>query len=418
MASRSIAAPAGPSLALIVMVGLVIMLNYIDRGAVSIAAPLIKAEMGLSATAYGLVVSAFFWTYVPVLVLAGWLADRVSVWRLMAGGVFIWAVATLLMGFVGVEGRSNPAWASGVAAFVVLRLLMGVGEGVAFPSAAKLMARAPEHRRGSANIALSGGLAIGPLVGTLAGGAIMAQYGWRPMFIVFGLVTLAWLLPWLARRSEVDAPMGNDDRGAVAYPMLLRTPSLWAISAYHFSGTYALYFILAWLPLYLVNVRGYDIADMALLTAFFYLGQTAGAAFSGALTDWLIKGGRAPSAVRRNLGLVASAISATGVVGIAYTDTTLALMAWVVPTSLCFGTITGVLFVAGQTLAGPESAGRWVGLQSGIGNLAGVIGPVITGAIVDSAGYMPAFWLAAAVIVAGALAFAIGVPRVAAVRWG
>ena len=74
------------STGLIVMVGAAIMLNYIDRGAVSIAAPLIKDEMGLSATGYGLVVSAFFWTYVPVLVLAGWLADRISVWKLMAGG--------------------------------------------------------------------------------------------------------------------------------------------------------------------------------------------------------------------------------------------------------------------------------------------------------------------------------------------
>ena len=94
-------AATGPSAALVVMVGLAIMLNYVDRGAVSIAAPLIKDEMGLSATGYGLVVSAFFWTYVPVLLLAGWLADKVSVHRLMAVGVAIWALATLMMGFAG-----------------------------------------------------------------------------------------------------------------------------------------------------------------------------------------------------------------------------------------------------------------------------------------------------------------------------
>ena len=397
---------SGPSLTLIVMVGLVIMLNYIDRGAVSIAAPLIKDEMGLSATAYGFVVSAFFWTYVPVLILAGWLADRVSVWRLMAGGVFIWAVATLLMGFAG-----------GLAALVVLRLMMGIGEGVAFPSASKLMARAPEERRGSANIALSGGLAVGPLVGTLAGGAIMARFGWRPMFIVFGLVTLAWLLPWTRRRAEVDAPLQGDEVAAVAYPRLLRTPSLWALSVYHFSGTYALYFIIAWLPLYLVKARGYAIGDMALLTAFFYLGQTAGAAFSGGVTDWLIAGGRSPSSVRRGVGLLASAVAAVGIVAIAHTESTGALMAWLAPTSVCFGTVTGILFVSRQTLAGPASAGRWVGVQSGIGNLAGITGPVITGLIVDTMGYMPTFWLTAAIVVIGAVVFALGVPRVAPIDW-
>jgi predicted MFS family arabinose efflux permease len=89
-----------------------------------------------------------------------------------------------------------------------------------------------------------------------------------------------------------------------------------------------------------------------------------------------------------------------------------------VPTSICFGTITGILFVAGQTLAGPASAGRWVGVQSGFGNLAGVIGPVITGAMVDAGGYAPTFWLTAAIIVIGALVYAFGVPKVAPIDWG
>ena len=406
MGTRTIST-TGPSLALIVMVGLAIVLNYVDRGAVSIAAPLIKDEMGLSATGYGLVVSAFFWTYVPVRVLAGWLADRVSVWWLMAGGVAVWALATLMMGFAG-----------GLASLVVLRLLMGVGEGVAFPCASKLLARSPEDRRGSANIALSGGLAVGPLVGTLVGGAILVRYGWREMFIVFGALTLLWLVPWLGRRAEVDAPLGKDNREAVAWGPLLRTPSLWAVSLYHFSGVYTLYFILAWLPLYLVKVRGYQIGDMALLTAFFYLGQAAGAAISGTVTDRLVTAGRSSSAVVRSTGLIGAGISAIGVVAIAQSSSTIALMACLLPTSLAIGAMTGILFVVGQTLAGPQSAGRWVGVQAGIGNLAGIVGPVITGAIVDSAGYGPAFTLTAAIAVGGALIFALGVPRVAAVDWG
>jgi ACS family D-galactonate transporter-like MFS transporter len=395
------------STGLIVMVGAAIMLNYIDRGAVSIAAPLIKDEMGLSATGYGLVVSAFFWTYVPVLVLAGWLADRVSVWKLMAGGVAIWAAATLLMGFAG-----------GLVSLVILRLAMGVGEGVAFPSGSKLMARAPEERRGIANIALSGGLAMGPLVGTLAGGAILAAWGWRPMFVLFGAVTLLWLLPWLRLRGEVDAPLQGDAAGAVGYGRLLRTPPLWALSFYHFTGTYSLYFIIAWLPLYLVKVRGYDIADMALLTALFYAAQTLGATGFAFVGDRLIAGGRDVSAVRRGIGLFATGVAAVGILAIAQTEGTVALLAWLVPTGACFGAVTGTLFVVGQTLAGPASAGRWVGVQSGIGNLAGVTGPVITGAIVDSAGYGPAFVLTAAIAVAGALVFALGVPKVAPVDWG
>jgi MFS family permease len=408
MATRSVSAmaPPGPSLALVVMVGAAIMLNYIDRGAVSIAAPLIKDEMGLSATGYGLVVSAFFWTYVPVLLLAGWLADKISVHRLMAAGVAVWALATLLMGFAG-----------GLVALVILRLLMGVGEGVAFPCASKLMARAPEAKRGTANIALSAGLAMGPLVGTLAGGAILALYGWRPMFVVFGLVTLLWLLPWARLRGQVDLPAAAEHGSAVAYPRLLSTRALWAMSIYHFSGTYALYFVIAWLPLYLVKVRGYEIADMALLTALFYAGQTVGAAASAGLADRLIAGGRSASQVRRGVGVVCSGISAVGILAIANSETTPVLMAWLVITSLAFGTITGILFVCGQTLAGPASAGRWIGVQSAVGNLAGITGPVITGAIVDTAGYAPTFALTAGIVVAGGLVFALGAPRIAPVNW-
>ncbi len=397
---------AGPSLALVVMTGLAIMLNYVDRGAVSIAAPLIKDEMHLTATGYGLVVSAFFWTYVPALLLAGWLADRISVHRLMAGGVGLWALATFCTGFAG-----------GLASLVALRLAMGVGEGVAFPSASKLMARAPDHRRATVNIALSGGLAMGPLVGTLAGGAILEVADWRTMFIVFGLVTLLWLLPWARLRAEVDAPEAVAE-AAVAYPRLLATPSLWAMSVFHFAGTYSLYFIIAWLPLYLVKERGYGIGDMALLTAFFYLFQTIGTAASAAWIDRLIAAGRDAPAVRRAFAIGGFVISAAGVLVLPMTTSTITLMAVLVPTSLCFGCNTGILFTAGQTLAGAASAGRWVGVQSAVGNFAGIIGPVVTGVIVDRAGYAPAFTLTAVVVMAGLVVFLVGVRRVERLNWG
>ena len=91
---------------------------------------------------------------------------------------------------------------------------------------------------------------------------------------------------------------------------------------YHFSGTYALYFIIAWLPLYLVKVRGYDIADMVLLTALFYAGQTVGAAGSAAMADRLIARGVESARVRRVVGLVCSAFSVIGVLAIGQTETT------------------------------------------------------------------------------------------------
>lgn len=408
MATRSASvARSDPSALLVVMVGAAIMLNYIDRGAVSIAAPLIKGEMGLSATGYGFVVSSFFWTYVPFLLLSGWLADKVSVHRLMGAGVALWALATLATGFAG-----------GLVSLVLLRLLMGVGEGVAFPSASKLMARASEANRSTANIALAAGLASGPLVGTLAGAAILESFGWRPMFILFGLVTLLWLLPWARLQDEVELPPAAAAAApACAYPQLLATPALWAISTLHFTSTYCLYFIIAWLPLYLVNVRGYDVTDMSLLTALYYGGSTVGAIVSGRLIDRIIAGGGDAGRVRRTAALVCFGLSAIGVMALALTTTTWALIAVMVPMSLVGGTSTGLLFTIAQTLAGPASAGRWVGFQSAIGNFAGILGPVITGAIVDAAGYLPAFALTTTIGLVGVVVFALGIRQVAPVSW-
>ena len=120
-------------------------LNYVDRGAVGIAAPLMKSDLDLTATEFGLIVSAFFWVYAPVQLLVGWLVDRFSVYRLMAGGVLLWAVATLAMGFAG-----------GFTSLLVLRIMLGVGETIAFPGGSKIITRhVPPEQRGIANAALA-----------------------------------------------------------------------------------------------------------------------------------------------------------------------------------------------------------------------------------------------------------------------
>src|SRR3954452_9344474 len=85
---------------LIFLLGTAIFLNYVDRGAIAVAAPVMKGELGLSNEAYGLAAAAFFWVYAPVQLFAGWLCDRFSVYRLLALGIVIWAASTLLTGFV------------------------------------------------------------------------------------------------------------------------------------------------------------------------------------------------------------------------------------------------------------------------------------------------------------------------------
>src|SRR6187551_280061 len=136
--------------ALVLLLGTAVFLNYVDRGAIGIAAPLMKSELGLSDEAYGLIFSAFFWIYAPVQLFAGWLCDRFSVYRLMAVGILLWAGSTLLMGFAG-----------SAASLLVFRIMLGVGESISFPGSSKIIARhVPPERRGSANAALAAGIAL------------------------------------------------------------------------------------------------------------------------------------------------------------------------------------------------------------------------------------------------------------------
>src|SRR3982751_7011974 len=174
MATASIAKPTVVPQALVLLLGAAVFLNYVDRGAIGIAAPLMKSELGLSEEAYGLVFSAFFWIYAPVQFFAGWLCDRFSVYKLMAAGILLWAASTLLMGLAG-----------GFASLLVLRIMLGVGESISFPGSSKIIARhIPAERRGMANAAVAAGIAWGPAVGTLAGGLIVASLGWRAMVFV------------------------------------------------------------------------------------------------------------------------------------------------------------------------------------------------------------------------------------------
>src|SRR5262249_33350739 len=107
---------------LLILLGLAIVINYADRGNLSIAAPVIKTELQLSATQLGLLFSAFFFTYTALQFVVGGIVDRLGASRVLSAGLLIWSAATMAMGFAG-----------GFVALLILRLVLGVGESVAFP---------------------------------------------------------------------------------------------------------------------------------------------------------------------------------------------------------------------------------------------------------------------------------------------
>jgi MFS transporter, ACS family, D-galactonate transporter len=391
---------------LVLLLGAAIFLNYVDRGAIAVAAPLMKSELRLSATDFGVAVSAFFWVYAPVQLFAGWLCDRFSVYKLIAGGILLWAASTFLMGLVG-----------GFLSLLVLRVMLGVGESIAFPGASKVIARhVPPERRGSANAAVAAGLALGPAVGTLAGGLIVASQGWRAMFFVFGVATLLWLAPWRAVVRNLPT-VGHFDGGApVPLRSLLGKWSLWSISIVHSLGNYSFYFILTWIPLYLTKSRGFTITEMTLLASLGYAVQGACAIAYGQFSDWWTRSGRSEAVCRRWMMVASQTLAAAAILGLAYAHTTAEIGVLLCLAGAASASLSLNLYAVAQMFAGPRASGTWVGFQNSLGNLSGIFGPIITGIIVDHAGYATAFVVTAAIAAFGAIWWAVGIPAIRQVQ--
>ena len=398
----TIAATQRTGAALVVLLGAAVFLNYVDRGAIAIAAPVMKGELGLTPETYGLAVSAFFWVYAPVQLFAGWMCDRFSVYKLMAAGIMLWAASTLLMGFVG-----------GFLSLLVLRIMLGVGESIAFPGSSKIIARhVPVEQRGVANSALAMGIAFGPAVGTLAGGLIVASWGWRVMFVVFGLATLIWLFPWRQLVRALAVPVDAAAERRVPFALLIRKWPLWSMSIVHCLGNYCFYFLLAWLPLYLVTSRGFTITEMTFLATLGYTVQGVCAFAYGHFSDWWTRSGRSEAACRRWMMVASQFLAAFAILGLAFADTAVEIGILLCLAGAASASLSMNLYAIAQMFAGPRAAGTWIGFQNALGNLSGIFGPIITGILVQRSGYASAFYLTAAVAAFGALWWAFGVPKI------
>jgi MFS family permease len=393
---------------LVLLVTAAVFINYIDRGNLATAAPLMQGELHLSASQLGILLSAFYYGYVLCMPAMGWLAERYGAKRVLAAGVAIWSLATLTTGFAG-----------SFATLLALRVLLGIGESVAFPCASKVLAHAVEvGRLGVANGILSFGYLLGPAVGTLLGGYLMTVFGWRPVFVVFGGLSLLWLWPW--RQVRISPPAQTTQSSADTQPtfaQVLRRRELWGASLGHFASNYGYYFIVSWLPFYLVKSRGFSMGSMVAIASWAYLLNALSALAMGWLADRWIRAGRSATLVYKGImaaNHMAGIACMIGMVVLPATGTIAALFVF----EIVSGASYPGLFAIPQILAGPRASARWVGIQNAAGNVAGLIAPAITGILVDQTGLFDvAFALAAGVNVLGLIGWVLLLPKIAPIAW-
>ena len=400
---------------LVWLVGLVLalgfMINYIDRGNLSVAAPLLQGEFDLNPTHLGFLFSSFFVSYALMQIPAGLLVDRLNLKWVYAAAFVVWSLSNAAVAFAG-----------SFLSIVVLRILLSVGESVSLPASSKVFATLfREDQRGVANGILDSGIKVGPAVGVMLGGLFMARYGWRPWFLITGLGGLLWLIPWfsVARIMKADAgrqfAMCSEATGPEATGVtltlrqILSSPRAWATFVGSFCGGYVWYLMLTWLPAYLVMERQMPLSEMGIYGSLLFLTTAITSVATGFATDQMIRRGWSASKVRIRFAAAGLLLSALLVpAGLAPTPG--GALLFLLLTFAFFGFYSASVWAISQSIAGPRNIGRWAGIQNFVGSLGGVASPALTGWVVTATGsFQGAFVVTAAVVVFGALIYLFAV---------
>jgi MFS family permease len=373
-----------------------VAVNYIDRGALSVSATLISRDLSLAPEQMGLLLSAFFWSYALLQLLGGWLVDRFSVKVVFALSYAIWGVATMCTGLVA----TFPA-------LFAARLVLGAGESVAYPAYSRILVYSfPEQRRGLANALIDVGAKAGPALSTLIGGLLVNEIGWRAVFLALGAGSLIWLLPWSIWGPKDDIKAGEARPVTVSFGELLKCRQVWVTSFAMFCLGYTWYFLLTWLPTYLVKERGMSLKEMAILGSAPFWVMAVATMSGGWLSDRFIRRGASPTIVRRTFCVVGLIACAAMLLPSGMVATPTAAVLLITGACFAFGVYTSNVWAITQTLAGPGAAGKWSGVQNAVGNLGGVASPIISGVIVSRVGsFQWAFITAALLLVLGALSY-------------
>lgn len=393
----------------IVMLFLAGVINYLDRSALSIAAPFIQDDIHLTATQLGIVFSSFSIGYAVFNFLGGVASDKFGAKMTLFVAMIVWSLFSGAMVLI-----------VGFASLIFVRIVFGMAEGPLASTINKMVNNwFPADKRASVvGLANSGtplgGAIAGPIVGYVA-----LQFGWRYSFIAIMIIGIIWAIVWFKVIKEkpnnqaIEAPIANEevqkvgeDSGFGLSYYLKKSTVLFTAFAF-FAYNYILFFFLTWFPSYLVDARGMDVKDMSLVTVIPWVLGFIGLAVSGFVSDFIFKTFRNKGVLfSRKVVLVTCLFLAAVSIGCAGIVTTTVSAVTLVAISVFFLYLTGAIYWA---IINDVVESKYVGSVGGfmhfLANTAGIIGPTLTGYLVDKTGtFSAAFLLAGGLAVVASLA--------------
>lgn len=407
-----------------------VVINYMDRTNISVAATAITNDLHLTPVQLGVLFSAFGWTYAALQIPGGILVDRIAPRVLYSFCLITWSLMTLLQGAV-----------RGFAGLFGLRLAIGVFEAPSYPINNRVVTSwFPDNERATAIAVYTCGQFLGLALITPLLVTIQHYLGWRGLFIITGLVGIVWGVVWYVfYRSPLEHPKANEaelkhieDGGGLInrksggtsekkqsfewrdLKKVFMYRKLWGIYIGQFAVNSTLWFFLTWFPTYLVKYRGMDFLKSGFLASAPFLAAFAGLLTSGLLSDYLLRRGVSVNIARKAPVIFGLLLSAS-IVGANYVDST----GWIIFFMALaffgngFATITWV-FVS--TLAPKSLIGLTGGVFNFIGNLASVVIPIVIGYLAKDGSFEPALLFIGTVTVIGACSYIFIVGKIERIK--
>lgn len=397
------------ALTLLMVSGIV---NYLDRGTLAVANPLIRHDLGLSLGQMGLLLSAFSWSYALFQLPVGGLVDRVGPRKLLGLGLIVWSLAQAAGGFVSTFG-----W------FILARVVLGIGEAPQFPSAARVVSNwFPLRARGKPTGIFNSASPLGTALAPLCLSILVVNFHWRWAFIVTGIVGLVVAVVWLAvYRDPAKATMTEEERRYLEGDASDRKPAqsltfaewrslfshgtTWGMLIGFFGSVYLNWVYLTWLPGYLTMERHMSLMHTGVAASIPFFCGFLGSLTAGWFSDLMTSRSTNPVGSRRNavviamLGMVAFTIPA----------------ALVESNTIAIACISVVIFLANAASASswalataaapPNRVGSLGAIQNFGGFLGGALAPILTGYIAQNWSFVPALLSAAGIAFVGAMSY-------------
>ena len=418
--------PSRVRFSILVAIFINVVINYMDRSNISVAAPMITEEFNLSTVQLGYIFSAFGWTYALLQIPGGILTDRFGPRIIYTFSLILWSIVTVAQGF-----------AKGFVSLFGLRMAIGVFEAPSYPTNNRIVTSwFPDKERASAIGVYTSGQFIGLAFLTPALIALEHFAGWQGLFIITGIVGILWGIAWYffyrdpaesKRVNEAELNYIEEGGGLIDRKKTLEKAKpapfqwndlkevfshkkLWGIYLGQFAVGSTLWFFLTWFPTYLIKYRHIDFIKSGFLASLPFLSAFVGILLAGFLSDYMIKKGVSMS-VARKTPIIIGLLLTMSIIGANYVSspTLIILFMCIAFFGNGFASITWV-FVS--TLAPKHLVGLTGGVFNFIGGLAGIIVPAAIGYIVSDNNFTPAIILIGVIGVLGALSYIFLVGKV------